>query len=209
MQFKSLYNLIKSDDNNKLLNDVYSEIYKLKSIFSDSIKREETLRSYCIFYEKIRSNYKISNYPALRIFVIDFFTYEMKKYQENEELFTIILDVLSENNGDAFIASKKLFNIILKKYIFEKLPENDEECKNILEKALKNGEDNKDLFLKKYNEIISTKGNENIKEIINEIVQQYFGFYFNGYFTSFYGEYVIDYYYILENNQRFFGICTA
>ena len=107
MQFKSLYKLIKEEKNNKLLNNIYSEIFKLKSIFSSSIKKEETLEAYIQFYEKLRNDYKISNYNALRIFIVDFFTYELKKYQNNEKLFPIILDVLSENNGDAFLGSKK------------------------------------------------------------------------------------------------------
>ena len=81
----------------------------MKSIFSDSVKREETLKAYIKFYEKLRSDYEIKDYYALRIFIIDFFTYELKKYQENEELSTIILDVLTENNGDAFISSKNTF----------------------------------------------------------------------------------------------------
>ena len=46
-------------------------------------------------------------------------------------------------------------------------------------------EEKEDLFLKKYNEIINTKGNQKIKVIIDEIIQQVFGFYFNGYFMSY------------------------
>ena len=62
MQFKSLYKLIKKE-NNKSLNDVYKEIYDLKNIFDD-IKREETLKAYKEFYEKLRSDYNIYYYST-------------------------------------------------------------------------------------------------------------------------------------------------
>ena len=107
MQFKSLYQLIQKEEDNKLLYNIYSEIYKLKSVFSNLNQKDESLKSYLTFYEYLRSECKINDYSALRIFIVDFFYYELKKYQENEELFPIILDVLSENNGDAFIGSKK------------------------------------------------------------------------------------------------------
>ena len=180
------------------------------------------------------------------------------------------MDVLSEDNGAAFIYSNKIFNIFLKKYVFKTPPKNEEECENILENAYKikkeinddeleikkekleqkeerneserenkndeeikekKDEDNnneiknkpivineikykEDLFLKKYNEIINTKGNEKIKEMIDEIVQQVFGFYFNGYFMSYldsidntnnYKD--LDYTKIFDNNKLFFKIC--
>ena len=344
MQFKSLYKFIENNGKSGNLNKIYSEIYKLKDVFIDPNKKEEILKSYLDFYQKIRSDYKISNYIALRIFIIDFFTYELKKYQENEILFPIIMDVLTENNGDAFLESNKIFNIFLKKYLFDEPPKNEEECLNILENAYqikkgnkyeKNEEKNdvnnvfinfeaneiniknkdnseikipvddevnneneiqdyneisdeneiqdhdevnneneiqdynevnnekkiqdyneindvkeekeiqdnvddenennnvneiqiddlketiskeiiepikeeeikeikqeveekiqpikdndikEDLFLKKYNDIINTKGNEKIKIIIDEIIQQVFGFYFNGYFMSYLDE---------------------
>ena len=344
MQFKSLYKFIENNGKSGNLNKIYSEIYKLKDVFIDPNKKEEILKSYLDFYQKIRSDYKISNYTALRIFIIDFFTYELKKYQENEILFPIIMDVLTENNGDAFLESNKIFNIFLKKYLFDEPPKNEEECLNILENAyqikkgnkyekneekedvntdfinieaneinIKNIDNNEikipvddevnneneiqdyneisdeneiqdhdevnneneiqdynevnnekkiqdyneindvkeekeiqdnvddenennnvneiqiddlketiskeiiepikeeeikeikqeveekiqpikdndikeDLFLKKYNDIINTKGNEKIKIIIDEIIQQVFGFYFNGYFMSYLDE---------------------
>ena len=344
MQFKSLYKFIENNGKSGNLNKIYSEIYKLKDVFIDPNKKEEILKSYLDFYQKIRSDYKISNYTALRIFIIDFFTYELKKYQETEILFPIIMDVLTENNGDAFLESNKIFNIFLKKYLFDEPPKNEEECLNILENAYqikkgnkyeKNEEKNdvnnvfinfeaneiniknkdnseikipvddevnneneiqdyneisdeneiqdhdevnneneiqdynevnnekkiqdyneindvkeekeiqdnvddenennnvneiqiddlketiskeiiepikeeeikeikqeveekiqpikdndikEDLFLKKYNDIINTKGNEKIKIIIDEIIQQVFGFYFNGYFMSYLDE---------------------
>ena len=135
MQFKSLYKFIENNGKSGNLNKIYSEIYKLKDVFIDPNKKEEILKSYLDFYQKIRSDYKISNYTALRIFIIDFFTYELKKYQENEILFPIIMDVLTENNGDAFLESNKIFNIFLKKYLFDEPPKNEEECLNILENA--------------------------------------------------------------------------
>ena len=264
MQFKTFYRfIIENDENNKSLNDIYSEIYKLKDAFIDPNKKDETLNNYKTFYEKLISDYKINNYSALRTFIVDIFAYELKKYGENEELFSIILDVLSKDNGSAFTCSNKIFNIFLKKYIFEKPPKDEENCRNILENAYrikkviieendkqenikikieekvnneeikendignikedkkkseeniakdkdkekKNKEDNhseikneneidyineikeqkykEDLFLKKYYEIINTKGNEKIKVMIDEIIQQVFGFYFNGYFMSY------------------------
>ena len=128
MQFKSLYKFIENNGKSGNLNKIYSEIYKLKDVFIDPNKKEEILKSYLDFYQKIRSDYKISNYTALRIFIIDFFTYELKKYQETEILFPIIMDVLTENNGDAFLESNKIFNIFLKKYLFDEPPKNEEEC---------------------------------------------------------------------------------
>ena len=160
MQFKSLYKLIKEEKNNKLLNNIYSEIFKLKSIFSSSIKKEETLEAYIQFYEKLRNDYKISNYNALRIFIVDFFTYELKKYQNDQELFPIILDVLSENNGDAFLSSKKIFNIFLEKYVFKEPPETKQECREILARTFK--------FELEEEEINDPKENEKIKDIDKE-----------------------------------------
>jgi hypothetical protein len=70
-----------------------------------------------------------------------------------------------------------------------------------------------DLFLKKYNEIIKTKGNDKIKIIIDEILQQVFGFYFNGYFLSYLDEINKTNTYedldvsIFGNNELFFKIC--
>ena len=93
MQFKSLYQLIQKEEDNKLLYNIYSEIYKLKSVFSNLNQKDESLKSYLTFYEYLRSECKINDYSALRIFIVDFFYYELKKYQENEELFPIILDV--------------------------------------------------------------------------------------------------------------------
>ena len=212
MELRALYKMIQNEINNKLLNNVYSEINKLKNIFIDSNKKEEALKNYKIFYENLRSDYKISNYSALRIFIVDYFTYELKKYSENKELFPIIMDVLSEDNGAAFMVSNKISNIFLKKYIFKTPPKNEEECENILENAYKiKKEINEDLFLKKYNEIINTKGNEKIKEMIDEIVQQVFGFYFNGYFMSYLDSIYntnnykdLDYTKIFDNNKLFF-----
>ena len=160
MQFKSLYKLIKEEKNNKLLNNIYSEIFKLKSIFSSSIKKEETLEAYIQFYEKLRNDYKISNYNALRIFIVDFFTYELKKYQNEQELFPIILDVLSENNGDAFLSSKKIFNIFLEKYVFEDPPETKQECREILARTFK--------FELEEEEINDPMEDEKIKDIDKE-----------------------------------------
>ena len=276
MQFKSLYQLIQKEEDNKLLYNIYSEIYKLKSVFSNLNQKNESLKSYLTFYEYLRSECKINDYSALRIFIVDFFYYELKKYQENEELFPIILDVLSENNGDAFIGSKKIFNIFLKKYIFEEPLNDEEECRKILENGYRIKKDNKnenigkkeeyemkkedkkdnegkdvkeekiseknenkeeeeeeeekkdiednnekkdekdepekinkikeDLFLKKYNEIITTRGNQKIKVIIDEIIQQFFGYYFNGYFMSHFDK--KDYSTIFfDENKLFLKIC--
>ena len=310
MQFKSLYNFIQKENKISLLNKVYSEIYTLKDVFIDSNKKDEALKYYLAFYDKLRNDYVINDYKALRIFIVDFFFYELKKYQEKDELFPIIIDVLCEDNGSAFIVSNKLFNIFLKKYFFEKPPKTEDECINILENAYKimkekkndnfeikvdieinknieedvkeydiikeddnvNNEEKKDekngnndneekkdeendnddneekkdekinnenelqpkiineineekekeikedLFLRKYIEIINTKGNDKIKIIIDEIIQQVFGFYFNGYFLSYLDE--IDKtniykdlddskfnYSIFGKNELFFKIC--
>ena len=216
--------------------------------------------------------------------------------------------MLTENNGDAFVGSKKIFSIILEKYVFDKAPQTVNECIKIIEKSYKikkyiendknlekkdkfikiheekeikganefiiednikiaNDSDNEkvpgeksyikknhskkedndsdsdedseekhykkikkeekkkekeegeknnilndpikyteDLFLKKFNEIITTKGNEKIKVIIDEIIQQYFGYYFNGYFTSFSNKENYDITF-LDSHKLFLTIC--
>ena len=172
MQFKSLYKFIENNGKSGNLNKIYSEIYKLKDVFIDPNKKEEILKSYLDFYQKIRSDYKISNYTALRIFIIDFFTYELKKYQETEILFPIIMDVLTENNGDAFLESNKIFNIFLKKYLFDEPPKNEEECLNILENAYQIKKGNKYEKNEEKNDVnnvfINFEANEiNIKNIDN------------------------------------------
>ena len=133
MQFRAIYNLIEKEGA-KSLNQYYSEIYKIKDVFNDPNKKEEALKSYTDFYKNIREDFK-GTYSNLRNFIVDFFYYELKKYQENEELFPIIIEVLSEDYGSALIGSNKIFNIFLKKYIFEIPPENEESCKKILENA--------------------------------------------------------------------------
>ena len=155
MQLKSLYKLIENNGKPDKLNNIYSEIYKLKDVFIDPNKEEEALKSYLSFHQKIRSDYKINDYSELRIFIIDFFTYELKKYQENEKLFPIIMDVLMENNGDAFMESNKIFNIFLKKYLFDKPPKNEEECLNILENAYKIRKENEDNIINNISRSIS------------------------------------------------------
>ena len=188
MQFKSLYKIIGYFDAE--LKDFYSKIYKIKDIFIDPNKKEEALKSYLNFYEELRKAYDNcnngKNEDELRHFIIEYFTYELKKYHENEELFPIIIDIMIENEGKAFIQSNKIFQIFLKKYMFEMPPKNEEECRNILSNAFSINKDNKeDLFLKKYNEIINNKGNEKIKIMMDEIIQQVFGFYLNAYFMSY------------------------
>ena len=162
MQFRSLYNLIKKENQNELLNKVYSEIYKLKDIFKEQSKNE-ALNLYKNFYEKIRTEYKINNYQEILIFIVDFFEYELKKYNENEELFPIILDVLSEDFGSAFTRANKIFNIFLKKYLFKKPPSNEEECTKILENSFK---------IKKGNIKLKNKEKEELNnDINNEIIE--------------------------------------
>jgi len=70
----------------------------LKDAFIDSNKKDEALKSYLVFYDKLRNAYIIDDDKALSIFIEDFFIYELKKYQENEELFPIIIDILCEDN---------------------------------------------------------------------------------------------------------------
>ena len=211
MQFKALYNLIKEEGNNSS-KKLYSEIYEIKDAFNDLNKKEKALNSYKEFFKKMREDFR-GSYSYLRNFIVDYFYYELKKYQENEELFPIILEVLSEDYGSALTCSNKIFNIFLKKYIFESPPKNEEECKKILENAYEvKKEDNKNIKEDEINEdkdenneIVEEpkielengykddlflkkynelKDNKKIKEIIDEIVQQVFGFYFNGYFMS-------------------------
>ena len=73
MQFKSLYNFIQKENKISLLNKVYSEIYTLKDVFIDSNKKDEALKYYLAFYDKLRNDYVINDYKALRIFIVDFF----------------------------------------------------------------------------------------------------------------------------------------
>ena len=274
MQFKALYKLIKLEGTARYLKNVYSEIYKLKDVFSEPKQKEKALNAYQVFYEKVRTDFKINNYDNMRHFIVDFFAYELQKYQENEKLFPIIMDVLCEDNGNGFRESNKIFNIFLKRYIFEKPPKNEIECKTILknsylikkeikieeerireeeeerikkeeeerikkeeeerikkeeekmddniikldvlkkeEKPEEPEEEKEDLFLKKYNEIINTKGNQKIKVTIDEIIQQVFGFYFNGYFMSYLDR--LDYthsfedigYSVFNDNKLFLKAC--
>ena len=69
MQFKSLYKFIQKENKKSLLNNVYSEIYELKDVFIDSNKKDEALKSYLAFYDKLRNEYIIDDYKALRIFL--------------------------------------------------------------------------------------------------------------------------------------------
>ena len=169
MQFRALYDLIKKGYNTDYLKDAYTDIYKLKDVFININNKDEVLECYNNFYQKIRSEFNEHNYKYIRIFIVDYFYYELKKYKENEELFPIIIDVLSEDNGNAFIGSNKIFNIFLKKYLFEKPPENKEECRNILEKAFQIKNNNLDNDKNKNN--VGEK-NEQKKEEGNEIKEE-------------------------------------
>ena len=67
------------------------------------------------------------------------------------------------------------------------------------------------IFLKKYNEIINTKGNGLIKIKMDEIIQQVFGFYFNAYFHSYFDDIdssnSLDSCDIFNENKSFLKIC--
>ena len=119
MQFKALYNLIKEEGNNSP-KKLYSEIYEIKDAFNDLNKKEKALNSYKEFFKKMREDFR-GSYSYLRNFIVDYFYYELKKYQENEELFPIILEVLSEDYGSALTCSNKIFNIFLKNIFLKAL----------------------------------------------------------------------------------------
>ena len=61
MQFKALYKLIKLEGTARYLKNVYSEIYKLKDVFSEPKQKEKALNAYQEFYEKVRTDFKINN----------------------------------------------------------------------------------------------------------------------------------------------------
>ena len=163
MQLRSFYNLNKEENNKLYIKETFSHINELKDIYNGQNKKEKILILYNEFYEKIRTNFKGNNYNNLGIFIVDFFTYELKKYQENEELFPIILDVLTEDHGSALKNSNKIFNIFLKKYVFENPPKNEEECINILKNTYTIKKEIKYDNIKLDKNIIKFK--ENIEEI--------------------------------------------
>ena len=83
MQFRAFYNLNKEEKYKQGLKDAYSDINNLKDIYNGQNKKEEILKLYQDFYEKIRTYFKGINYNKAGIFIVDFFTYELKKYLPN------------------------------------------------------------------------------------------------------------------------------
>ena len=83
--------------------------------------------------------------------------------------------LLLENNGHTFKYSKNIFEIILKKFLFQKSQKDiDEFFKQIA--------DDNNPFIKNYFYFVE---NEKLKVFLEEIILQIFGFYLNVYFMKY------------------------
>ena len=59
--------------------------------------------------------------------IVEIFAKELKKYNNYYYYFVILRILLLENNGDVFKYSKNIFEIILKKFLFQKCPQEQKE----------------------------------------------------------------------------------
>ena len=109
MQFNSLYKFIQKENKKSLLNNAYSEIpyltlsnphqkiFKNYQVLLDMSQILNFLRglkyiiydlwierckSYLVFYDKLRNAYILDDYKNLRIFIVDFFIYELKNIKK-------------------------------------------------------------------------------------------------------------------------------
>ena len=158
-----------NSENIMLLSENESEISKeeAKTLFTNLNK------IFKFIIEKINKDIDIKY-----TLITEILTQELKKYNNDFYYFIILRNLLVENNGEAFEYSKNIFQIILNKFLFQKIPKEEEEIKSFFDKI----SDENNSFIKNYNFIVK---NPKLKVFLEEIILQIFGFYLNGYFMKY------------------------
>ena len=163
---------------NIYLNQQESDKIMLLSENIKEIKNEEANTLYNNLKEILKEICKNINNDVKYKLIVEIFTQELKKYNNNYYYFIILRNLLLLNKGETFKYSKDIFEIILKKYLFQKCPQEQKDIDEFFEQI---GDEN-NPFIINYFFIVE---NEKLKVFLEEIILQIFGFHLNGYFMKY------------------------